>query len=249
MLRKALPGLVLATVLAAPAAAQTVDEVIAKSFEARGGLDKLKAVQSVRMTGTISGGPMDVPMVIEMKRPASVRMEVTVQGALAVQAYDGTTACGISPMGTGQPETLPAEAARALAAQADIDGPFVDSEAKGHRVELLGREKAGGRDAFKLKVTRKDGGVEYYFFDALSYLPVRVEGKQVVQGTEIEGEGTIGDYKEVGGFLWPHSMQNGVKGRPEKQTITIDRIEINPPIDDARFRRPAAKPASPPERD
>jgi outer membrane lipoprotein-sorting protein len=249
MLRKALPGLVLATVLAAPAAAQTVDEVIAKSFEARGGLDKLKAVQSVRMTGTISGGPMDVPMVIEMKRPASVRMEVTVQGALAVQAYDGTTAWGISPMGTGQPETLPAEAARALAAQADIDGPFVDSEAKGHRVELLGREKAGGRDAFKLKVTRKDGGVEYYFFDALSYLPVRVEGKQVVQGTEIEGEGTIGDYKEVGGFLWPHSMQNGVKGRPEKQTITIDRIEINPPIDDARFRRPAAKPASPPERD
>jgi hypothetical protein len=169
-------------------------------------------------------------------------MEVTIQGALAVQASDGTEAWGISPMGTGQPEALPAEAARALAAQADIDGPFLDPGAKGHQVELMGLEKAGGRDAFKLKVTRKDGTVEYYFFDARSYLPVRVEGRRVVRGTEIEGEGTIGDYKEVGGFLWPHFMQNGAKGRPEKQTITIEKIEINPTIDDARFRRPASPP-------
>jgi outer membrane lipoprotein-sorting protein len=242
MLRKALPGLVLAAALAAPVAAQTVEEIVAKSLEARGGLDKLKAVQSVRMTGKISGGPMDVPMVIEIKRPGSVRMEVTVQGALAVQAYDGTTAWGIPPMGTGRPEALPAEAVRALAAQADIDGPFVDSAAKGHRVELVGRDNAGGRDAFELKVTRKDGEVEHYFLDARSYLPVRVEGKRVVRGTEVEGEGTIGDYKEVAGFLWPHFMQNGAKGRPEKQTITIEKIEINPPIDDARFRKPASAP-------
>jgi len=246
MLRKVLPGLVLAAVLAVPAAAQTVDEVIAKSFEARGGLDKLKAVQSLRMTGKMSMGPMELPVVIETKRPASFRIDVTMQGTPAVQAYDGTAAWGISPMGTGRAEALPAEQAKAMAEQADMDGPLVDYRAKGHQVELLGKERIEGGDAYKLKVTKKDGGVEYYFLDAGSYLPVRVEGKRTVRGTEIEGEGTVGDYKEAGGFLWPRLIQNGAKGRPEKQTITIEKIEINPTIDDSRFRMPGAKPAEAP---
>jgi outer membrane lipoprotein-sorting protein len=248
MLCKALSGLVLAAVVAVPAAAETVDDVIAKSFEARGGLDKLKAVQSIRMTGRMTMGPTELPMVVETKRPASLRLEVTIQGTTAVQAYDGTTGWAISPMGTGQPEVLPADQAEVMADQADIDGPLVDYKAKGHQVELLGKEKVEGSDAYKLKVTKKDGGIEYYFLDAESYLPVRVEGKRTIRGTDIEGEGTIGDYKEVGGFLWPHSIQNGVKGRAEKQTITIEKIEINPAIDDARFKMPAAKPAEAPKK-
>jgi len=239
MLCKALPGLVLAAALAAPATPQTVDKLIAKSLEARGGLAKLKAIQSVRMTGKMLMGPMELPMTIELKRPASFRADVTVQGQAAVQAYDGTTAWGISPMGTGQPEAVPAEAAKELAAQADLDGPLVDYETKGHRVELLGKEKVEGSDAYKLKVTRKGGEVEYYFLDAGSYLPVRVEAKRTIRGIEIEGESTVSDYKEAGGFLWPHSIQNGAKGRPEKQTIKFEKIETNPTLDDARFRMPA----------
>ncbi len=85
-----------------------------------------------------------------------------------------------------------------MADQADIDGPLVDYKAKGHQVELVGKEKVEGSDAYKLKVTKKDGDVEYYFLDADSYLPVRVEGKRTIRGTEIEGESTLGDYKEAG---------------------------------------------------
>jgi hypothetical protein len=249
MLRKTLPGLLLASVLAAPAAAQTADELIKKSLDARGGLEKLKAIQAMRMTGRMSMGPMELPMVIEMKRPASFRADITVQGTLAVQAYDGTTAWGISPMGIGQAEALPAEAAKEMADQADMDGPLVDYKAKGHQVELLGKEKLEGSDAYKLKVTKKDGDVEYIFLDAESSLPVRVEAKRVVRGTEIEGESTLGDYKEAGGFLWPYSIQNAAKGRPEKQSVTVEKIEINPAIDDGRFKMPAAKPAEAPKKD
>ena len=243
MLRKTLPGLIVAAVLAAPAAAQTADEVIAKSFEARGGLDKLKAVQSVRMTGRMSVGPDDLSMVVEMKRPDKIRVDTTGRGRTAVQAYDGKTAWGILPTGTGRAEVLPTELAKGIAEQADIDGPLVDYGAKGNHVELLGKEKVDGRSTFKLKVARKNGNVEYYFLDARSYLPIRVEGKRTFRGTEIEGEGTIGDYKEAGGFLWPHRLENGAKGMPDKQVITIEKIEINPPIDDARFKMPGAKPA------
>lgn len=249
MLRKALQGLVAGALLAAPAAAQTVDELIAKSYEARGGLDKLKAVQSVRMTARMTMGPMELPIVIEMKRPARVRVDITVQGTAAVQAYDGTTAWGISPMGTGQAEALPAEQAKEMADQADIDGALADYKAKGHQVELVGKEKVEGSDAYRLKVTKKDGDVEHHFLDAESYLPIRVEAKRTIRGTEIEGESTIGDYKEAGGLLWPYSIQNGAKGRPEKQNLTVEKIEINPAIDDARFTMPAAKPAEAPKKD
>jgi len=244
MLRKALPGLLLA-VLAAPAATQTVDEVIAKSLEARGGLEKLKAIQSIRMTARMSMGPMDVPMVIEMKRPRSFRADVTVQGTVAVQAYDGATAWGISPMGPGQPEPLPAEAAKQMTEQADMDGPLVDYAAKGHVVVLVGKEKVEGRDAYKLEITKKGGDVEYHFLDAASYLPVRVAARRTIRGTEIEGESTLGDYREAGGVLWPYSVQNGAKGRPEKQSLVVQKIEINPAIDDARFKMPSTTPAKP----
>jgi hypothetical protein len=244
MLRKALPGLLLA-VLAAPAATQTVDEVIAKSLEARGGLDKLKAIQSIRMTARMSMGPMDVPMVIEMKRPRSFRADITVQGTVAVQAYDGATAWGISPMGPGQPEPLPAEAAKQMTEQADMDGPLVDYAAKGHVVVLVGKEKVEGRDAYKLEITKKGGDVEHHFLDAASYLPVRVAARRTIRGTEIEGESTLGDYREAGGVLWPYSVQNGAKGRPEKQSLVVQKIEINPAIDDARFKMPSTTPAKP----
>jgi len=244
MLRKALPGLLLA-VLAAPAATQTVDEVIAKSLEARGGLEKLKAIQSIRMTARMSMGPMDVPMVIEMKRPRSFRADITVQGTVAVQAYDGATAWGISPMGPGQPEPLPAEAAKQMTEQADMDGPLVDYAAKGHVVVLVGKEKVEGRDAYKLEITKKGGDVEYHFLDAASYLPVRVAARRTIRGTEIEGESTLGDYREAGGVLWPYSVQNGAKGRPEKQSLVVQKIEINPAIDDARFKMPSTTPAKP----
>jgi outer membrane lipoprotein-sorting protein len=247
MLRRTVRGLVVTAALAAPAAAQTADEVIAKSFEARGGLDKLKAVQSIRMTGTMSVGADDLAMVVEMKRPGKIRVDTSGRGRKAVQAYDGKTAWGISPMGGGRAERLPAEQARAIADQADLDGPLVDYRTKGHQVELLGKEKVDGGNAFKLRVARKNGDVEIYFLDARSHLPVRVEGKRTVRGREIEGEGTIGDYREVGGFLWPHSIQNGAKGMPDKQVITIEKIEINPAIDDARFQMPAAKPADAPK--
>ncbi len=250
MLRKALVGLVAAATLAAPAFTQTVDDVIAKANDARGGLEKMKAVQSVRMKGKMTMGPgLEAPLTIEMKRPRNARMEFTIQGMTGVQAYDGQQAWGISPMGSKQPEPMPAEMAKELDNQADIDGPLVDYKAKGHQVELVGKEKVEGSDAWKLKVTLKTGDVQYIFLDADSYLEIRNEAKRTIRGSEVELENTIGDYKEVGGLLWPHSIQSGAKGRPEKQSFAFESIEVNPAIDDARFKMPAAKPAEAPKQD
>ena len=178
-------------------------------------------------------------MVIERKRPVSFRAQFKVQGALVVHAWDGATAWGISPGGSGEPEVLPAEAAEAMADEADVDGPLVDYRVKGHQVTLLGRERLERGDAYRIEVRKKGGAVEYHFLDARSYLPVRIEGKRTVRGTSIEGESILGDYREAGGLLWPYSIRSGAKGRPENQTLTVDKVEVDPVLDDARFRMPS----------
>jgi outer membrane lipoprotein-sorting protein len=232
---------------ALPATAQTVDELIAKNVAARGGLDKLKSVQTMRLIGKMTMGPgMEAPVRLELKRPNSVRMEYTFQGMTGVQAWDGTSGWAISPFsGKTDAEPMSPEDAKEAEEQSDMDGPLVDYKAKGHSVELVGKEKLEGSDTYKLKVTLKNGTVNYTYLDADSYLAIREESKRLVRGSEVEVESTIGDYKEVGGVLIPHSIQNGAKGRPEKQDIVIDKIELNPPLDDARFKMPApAKPGS-----
>jgi outer membrane lipoprotein-sorting protein len=247
MLRKYSMGIV-AACLALPASAQTLDEVIAKSIQARGGLEKIHSVQSARMTGvmTLEPGPMEASFVLELKRPNKMRVDFTFQGMTGVQAFDGTTGWMLMPfMGKTDPEPMPAEQARDAAEDADLDGPLVDYKAKGNTVELLGKEKVEGTDAYKLKVTLKGGAVRTIFIDAATFLEIRNEGRRNVQGMEMDTESTIGDYKEVGGVMLPHSLDQGAKGMPMRQKMTLTKIELNVPIDDSRFTMPAVKKPEP----
>jgi outer membrane lipoprotein-sorting protein len=233
--------------LAAPLAAQTVDEVIAKHLDAQGGVAKLKAIQSIRMTGRMSlGQGLEAPITIEVKRPKQMRMEFTFQGMTGVQAYDGTQGWQVMPfMGKKDPEPMSSDDIKDAEEQADIDGPLMDYKSKGNQVELLGKESVEGADCFKLKLTKKSGDVSYLYIDSESYLQVKMEGKRMIRGTEMEIETSIGDYKQVEGMMFPHAIEAGAKGSPQRQKISVDKIEINPSIDDSRFKMPEVKPAEP----
>lgn len=243
MRRRLLSGLAVAVLIAVPASAQTVDELIAKNVQAKGGLQKLKAVQTARMTGMMTVGPgMEAPFVIEFKRPNQMRLDFTLQGMTGTQAYDGKSGWMLMPFsGRKDPEPMPPEALKQFEEQADLDGPLVDYQAKGNKVELAGKEKIEGSDAYKLKVTLKNGDIRYIYLDADQYLEIKVEGKTTVRGTEIENTTSIGDYKEVGGLMFPHAMESAQKGSTQSQKITIQKIELNVPIDDARFKMPEVK--------
>jgi outer membrane lipoprotein-sorting protein len=243
MLRRVLVVLGLAVLVAMPAAAQTADDIIAKNNDAKGGLARQKAVKSVRMTGRMNVGPgIEAPIVLEMKRPKSMRIDIAIQGMTITQAYDGTVGWMLNPLsGRTDPEPLPSEAMKSVEEQADMDGPLVDYKAKGNTVELLGKEKAEGTDCYKLKVTLKNGDIRTLFIDAESYLEVKVETRTMVRGTEQLGDIIFGDWKEVGGILMAHSVDAGQPGAPMRQKMTIDKIELDVPIENARFTMPVKK--------
>lgn len=249
MLRKslaALAALVFAVMLAPVAHAQTLDEIMAKHYEAQGGLAHLQAMKSVRLTGKMEVGPgMEAPIILEKKRPGMMRMEFTFQGMTGISAYDGAQGWQVMPfMGKKDPEAMSPDDAKEVEQQADFDGPLVDWKAKGNTLELIGKESVEGAETWKLKLTRKSGQVEFYFIDTETYLILKETAKRTVRGTEVEGESMFSDYKEVDGLMFPHSMTNGMVGSERKQTMSFDKIEVNPALDDARFHMPAAAAAA-----
>src|ERR1043166_6871776 len=216
-----------AALLAVSASAQTAGELLEENLEAGGGLDKLKAVQSMKITAKMKMGPMEAPVIITKKRPENFRVEFTIQGMTGIQAYDGTTGWAVMPfMGKKDPEAMSADALKEFKDEADFDGPMVDYKAKGNKVEYVGKEDVQGTPAYKLHVTTKDGLESNVYLDADSYLEIKSESKRKIQGQEVESETMLGDYKDVGGLLFPMSIESHAKGREGAQSISIEKVEL-----------------------
>jgi len=230
-------------VLSVPLSAQTADEIIAKYVKTIGGMDKINAITTLKRSGKFTGGGgFEAVMGQENKRPNLVREEFTYSALTGVNAYDGKTGWKIEPWeGKKDPEPLGEEEMKDIIDDSDFDGPLVNYAAKGNKVEYVGMEPVEGTDAYKLKVTVANGDVRYYYMDTDYYVPIKVDTKRMVRGTEREYETSLGDYKEVNGVYFPYSYEVGVKSSPNKQKITWEKIEANVPLAETRFTKPEVK--------
>jgi outer membrane lipoprotein-sorting protein len=247
MLRKVTVfGLTMAlALLGAAAVAQdggdlTLDQVIAKNIEAKGGEEKVRAIKTVSIEGTMMMGPgMEAPLTWIWMYPDKMRMSFEVQGMEGVQAFDGKTAWMVMPfMGKTEPEEMTAEQTQNLREESDWQGPLLDYEKKGYQVELLGKEDVEGTEAYKIKVTYGSGSVGYMYLDAEYFLEIKQESKRKIQGQEIEVVQTVSDYKEVDGIMVAHSRTIMPKGAPAGQTITFTTVQFNPDVDESIFSMP-----------
>ncbi len=229
--------------LTAPLSAQTLDEILDRHFAALGGRDKLAAVQSVRLTGKQQAGAQELPLTLSWKRPNKIRVEFVLQGMTGVQAYDGAIGWSVMPfLGKTDPEAMSGDDLKDAEEQADlIEGPLFNWKEKGHTVELVGKESIEGTEAWKLKLTTKAGDVSLLYLDAEAMLQIKTEGKRKRGDQEIEFEAAYGDYKEVGGLLFAHSIEQKPKGAPQGATIVVDKIELNADLPDSLFVMPEKK--------
>jgi len=229
-----------ALAVTATAAAQTVDEIVARHEAARGGREALAAVRTVRMTGLATAGPGREALVRrEIARPGRIRTEFVFQGTTGVWAWDGSAGWRVSPLeGVFAPEAMPAEDAAAAAEQADVEGPLVDWRGKGHAVELVGSEALPGGPSHRLKVTLKSGAVRHVWVDAATGLVVRTESMRRLRGREVAVESIFGDYRKTAGVAFARSIETGVPGRPRRLRVVVETVEVNPVLDEGRFRIP-----------
>src|ERR687890_524822 len=182
-------------------------------------------------------------IVEKYRRPNLVRQEFLIQGMVGVTAYDGRTGWKIEPWnGKKDAEALSEEEMKGIIEDSDLDGPLVNYKQKGVKVEYVGMDEVEGTDAYKLKVTLAGGDVRVYYMDTDYFVPIKIDTKRMVRGAEREYETILGDYKEVAGWYLPFSIESGVKGSPNRQKITYEKIEANVALDDSRFAKPAVKP-------
>jgi outer membrane lipoprotein-sorting protein len=243
--RMRLGGLVAASLLLCAVApslsAQTVTQILAKVFVARGGLTKMRAIKSERVSGTISfGSEASGPFVVELKRPLKMHMTLTVQNQTMVRVYDGTQGWANNPFaGKPNPDPMTDEDVKNISEEADFDGPLVDYAKKGNKLELVGKDKVEDKDVWRVRLTTKNGDVRYYLFDAGTFLLLKWEGKRRAEGKEFPVESYFRDYRDVEGLKFSFQIDSGSSATDLTQKLVLDKIELNPEIPDSEFTKPA----------
>jgi outer membrane lipoprotein-sorting protein len=259
MLRKTMlpriiaPALVLGWFVAVPAhaapATLSAAEVVARDIQARGGLAAWRAVQTLSFTGKMDAGGKQhtqLPFLLEMKRPRKTRIEIEFENDKAIQVYDGTKGWKLRPyLGRRDVEPFTPDELRASALESDLDGPLVDYVAKGTRVDLDGVESVEGHDAYKLKLTQKDGQVRHLWVDAQSFLELKIEGApRRLDGKMHPVEIYYRDYRSANGLMIPYALETTVVGvNHSAHKMTVESVQVNAKLDDALFTAPKPGPA------
>jgi outer membrane lipoprotein-sorting protein len=240
-MRNRLLSLTLLLFLPLAAAAQTADEIIKKALDARGGVEKIKAVQSERVSGRVAFAQgVEGTFVVELKRPLKMRAEISIEGQKLIRIYDGkSSGWMVNPFAENKDvQPLPPEDLKSIPDESDFDGPLVDYQTKGNQIEFAGKEKLDDKPVYRLKLTNKNGEVRFYFFDAASFLLLKWEGMRKNGDQELPWESFFSDYREVQGLKYAFRIDQGSPGTEFKQTLTAEKIEIDAAISDSRFTKP-----------
>lgn len=218
--------------------AQSVEAVLTQYFANTGGLDNWHNLTTTRMEAKMAMQGMEFPGTVISKKPNKQRVEVNIQGMRIVQAYDGETAWWINPFASGEEaQPMPDEMSEQLTNQ-EFESPFLDYEAKGNQVEYEGTGEVEGAAAHILKLTKKNGDVEYHYFDAEHF--VLIMSKTPIKTGPMKGqfaETYFSDFQEVDGMIFPFYMEVKMDGQ-SVQKMTFTSITTNEEYEDGRFAFP-----------
>jgi outer membrane lipoprotein-sorting protein len=241
--------IVLTVVFLCPLAqAQSVDEIIKNNLEAKGGVEKINALKTGKMTGKMMMQTFELPYTMWFKKPNLMKTEMVFQSVNMTMAYDGNIVWQISPLtGSTDPQEVTGYQAEQFKDSGDMmDEPFIDYKKKGHKIELIGKEDMEGTEVFKLKLTRKDGQEIYYFIDAEAFIELKTSTTRKMQdGTEVKIDTIYGDYKPVAGVMMPHSLTFTMN--QQSMSMTIDTVEPNVELAEDFFSMPKKKSEPPAE--
>jgi hypothetical protein len=233
---------------AVDAAAQGTDltaaQIVEKNVAARGGLDAWRKVQTMVWLGHVQSphGPMpSVLFSLAQKRPNKTRFEISAAGQKTARIFDGVHGWKFRPGEGGRPEAQPFTLQEVQFARdgQGVDGLLIDHSAKGSAVSLEGTDAVDGRAAYRLQVRLASGRIQHVWVDAQSFLDIKSD--RVAYGAAGAASGTVAvyyrDYKSFDGLQIPTTVETGVGSGQGTDRMVIERVVINPPVEDQAFTR------------
>jgi outer membrane lipoprotein-sorting protein len=223
--------------------AQDLQSILDKHFKAIG-QEKVLNVQTQVSTGKVLQMGTEIPFKSITKRPDKAYMEMEIQGAKVVMAFDGEKGWAIQPWtGSAEPVDLPETDLLPMEELSDMDGAIWDYKEKGHQLELIGTEDLEGTQVYHLKMTRKNGNIFHYYLDSEKFIILKMKFKMMSSGFESEIESLMSDFRDVDGYLIPFAQKQIINGQAGTSMI-FEEVKFNEDIDDAIFLKPVTAPAN-----
>jgi hypothetical protein len=210
--------------------AQTADDIINKYADAIGGRDKLKAIKTIYMEGTVDANGQQIVIKDWKILKKADRSEFTVVGMTGYTIITTDSGWSFSPF-QGQKVAEPMTADMVKRAQVDLNSvdPLVDYKEKGYKVAYKGKDDVDGSDAYKLELTISDSNVQTYFLDPTTYYIMRVKSKEIVNGKTQEAQQDFSNYQKTPeGYVF--AMSAGGDGGSVKFTAVKVNTDMDPSL-------------------
>ncbi|HTF28517.1 MAG TPA: hypothetical protein VK625_06710 [Flavitalea sp.] len=219
--------------------AQTADNVVNRYIVFIGGEQNWKAVKTLTIAGLYNYGGVSFPFISYSKSPDLYKYVVTSNGKSFTQAYDGKQGWRIDGFKDEKEKTiLKDRQATAMSNEADVEleSPFIHYREKGHTIQIEGLDTTVTPRSYKIKLTRKNGNAETYFFDSKDFSLVKkrtISANPEMEKAPLDIE--YSDYKMTGGIKMPHKIACTTNGQPVLK-ITVERVQLNLPMDNGLFK-------------
>lgn len=214
-------------------ATQSVDQIVQKNIEAKGGLERLKAIQTIKQTATLSMQGTEAAVTMYSKRPNMTRQEISVNGQLVVSAFDGLTPWILNPNVSPKAVVVTGPQAALIKQQSNFDSQLMDYKALGLTVAMSGFEMMGDRRVVHLRLTSPDGQRSDLYLDAETYLEARL----TTQTGPVRLDQEISDYREHDGVKVPFLIRTLTNSVLQSE-LKVQKVEFNVKVDDALFKVP-----------
>jgi hypothetical protein len=219
-----------------------LDSVLARYAAAIGPYHQ---VQTRRVAMTVTGmAPFEIPVVAEAMRPNLLLKKVTIQGAVQVTGFDGTTAWRVDPFASasGKPMAVPAAELADLIEETDFDGPLINATAKGIRLRYVGprvvQVSGAATPVHAVEISWPNGRQSVAHLQAYSFLEVLRTQTRAVMGSDVAMTITPKDYRRVQGILVPFRTEIAMPGMPAPIRLRIESVEFGVALKAADFARP-----------
>lgn len=203
---------------------------------------KVRAELLAASAPPLPGRQVELPFVLDLARPAKSRLELVFAGKTAVQVFDGTNGWKVRPfLNRREVEAMSADELKAQQGEDEIGGPLMNVESDGVKVAVEGVEPVAGSDAYRLRLTARNGDVRHVWVDTRSYLDVKVEGAPRAMDGRMHAVAIYQrDFRTVDGVKIPFITETVVDGYQDSHKILIDKAVVNPKFEGAVFAKPEA---------